>query len=47
MPHPDHAAALYDATARAAADFGMLPYEVSNYAKPGAESRHNPRLLAL
>ncbi len=41
MPHPDHAAALYDATARAAADFGMLPYEVSNYAKPGAESRHN------
>ncbi len=41
MPHPDHAAALYDATAQAAADFGMLPYEVSNYAKPGAESRHN------
>jgi oxygen-independent coproporphyrinogen-3 oxidase len=24
-----------------AARFGLLPYEVSNYAKPGAESRHN------
>jgi oxygen-independent coproporphyrinogen-3 oxidase len=24
-----------------AARFGLLPYEVSNYARPGAESRHN------
>jgi putative oxygen-independent coproporphyrinogen III oxidase len=37
----DVAAALYDATAEEAARFGLLPYEISNYAKPGAESRHN------
>jgi oxygen-independent coproporphyrinogen-3 oxidase len=41
LPDPDTAAALYDATAEAAARFGLLPYEVSNYAKPGSESRHN------
>ena len=35
------ATALYDATAEEAAIFGLLPYEISNYAKPGAESRHN------
>ena len=29
------------ATAEEAARFGLLPYEVSNYAAPGAESRHN------
>ncbi len=41
LPDDDLAAALYDATAEEAARFGLLPYEVSNYAKPGAESRHN------
>ncbi len=41
LPEDDDAAALYDATGEAAARFGLLPYEVSNYAKPGAESRHN------
>lgn len=41
LPDPDRAAALYDATAEEAARFGLLPYEVSNYAQPGAESRHN------
>jgi len=41
LPDPDTAAALYEATAEEAARFGLLPYEVSNYAKPGAESRHN------
>ncbi len=41
LPDPDHAAALYEATAEAAAGFGLLPYEISNYARPGAESRHN------
>ncbi len=41
LPDDDLAAALYDATAEEAARFGLLPYEISNYAKPGAESRHN------
>ena len=43
LTHPDDdlSAELYDATAEEAARFGLAPYEVSNYAKPGAESRHN------
>jgi oxygen-independent coproporphyrinogen-3 oxidase len=41
LPEGDEAAALYDATAEEAARFGLLPYEVSNYAQPGSESRHN------
>ncbi len=41
LPDDDTGAALYDATAEAAAGYGLLPYEVSNYAVPGAESRHN------
>jgi oxygen-independent coproporphyrinogen-3 oxidase len=41
LPDPDTAAALYEATGEEAARFGLLPYEVSNYARPGAESRHN------
>jgi putative oxygen-independent coproporphyrinogen III oxidase len=41
LPDDDLAAALYDATAEEAARFGLLPYEISNYARPGAESRHN------
>jgi putative oxygen-independent coproporphyrinogen III oxidase len=41
LPDTDAAAALYEATAEEAAQFGLLPYEVSNYARPGAESRHN------
>ena len=41
LPDDDVAAALYQATAEAAARFGLLPYEVSNYAAPGSESRHN------
>ena len=41
LPDDDLAADLYDATAEEAARFGLAPYEVSNYAKPGAESRHN------
>ncbi|WP_439580241.1 radical SAM family heme chaperone HemW [Elioraea sp.] len=40
---PDDAlqAALYEATEEEAARAGLVPYEVSNYAAPGAESRHN------
>ncbi len=41
LPDPDEAAALYEATAEEAARFGLAAYEVSNYARPGAESRHN------
>ncbi len=41
LPEGDDAARLYDATEEEAAGFGLRRYEVSNYAKPGAESRHN------
>ncbi len=41
LPDDDTAAALYDATEEEAARFGLLAYEVSNYARPGSESRHN------
>jgi putative oxygen-independent coproporphyrinogen III oxidase len=41
LPDGDLAAALYAATGEEAARFGLLPYEVSNYAVPGGESRHN------
>jgi oxygen-independent coproporphyrinogen-3 oxidase len=41
LPEGEHAARLYEATAEEAARFGLLRYEISNYAKPGAESRHN------
>jgi oxygen-independent coproporphyrinogen-3 oxidase len=41
LPGEDAAAALYDATAEAAGRFGLAQYEISNYARPGRESRHN------
>ncbi len=41
LPDEETAAGLYEATAVEAARFGLLPYEVSNYARPGSESRHN------
>ncbi len=41
LPDDETGAALYDATAEEAARFGLLAYEVSNYASPGAQSRHN------
>ncbi|WP_211873785.1 radical SAM family heme chaperone HemW [Plastoroseomonas arctica] len=41
LPEGDAAAALYAATAEEAGAFGLAAYEVSNYARPGAESRHN------
>ena len=41
VPDGDAAAALYEATAEEAGAFGLAAYEVSNYARPGAESRHN------
>jgi putative oxygen-independent coproporphyrinogen III oxidase len=41
LPDEDLAARLYDATAEEGQKFGLEPYEISNYARPGAESRHN------
>jgi oxygen-independent coproporphyrinogen-3 oxidase len=41
LPTDEDSTALYDATGEAAAKFGLHGYEISNYAKPGAESRHN------
>ena len=41
LPEGELAAALYEATGEEAARFGLVGYEVSNYAVPGRESRHN------
>ena len=41
LPDEEEAASLYLATGEEAARHGLLPYEVSNYARPGGESRHN------
>ena len=41
LPGEDDATALYETTAEAAAGHGLAQYEISNYAAPGAESRHN------
>ncbi len=41
LPDEDTAAALYDATREECARAGLLAYEISNYARPGQESRHN------
>jgi oxygen-independent coproporphyrinogen-3 oxidase len=41
LPDPDHAARLYEITQDVTETAGMPAYEVSNHAKPGAESRHN------
>lgn len=41
LPEDDLAASLYMMTRDEAARFGLRDYEISNYAIPGAESRHN------
>ena len=41
LPDEDAAAALYGETEAASAQHGLAPYEVSNLAGTGAESRHN------
>ena len=38
---PDQAAALYERTQALTAAAGLSAYEISNHARPGAESRHN------
>lgn len=41
LPEDDLAADMYEVTQDICAEAGMLPYEVSNYAATGSESRHN------
>jgi oxygen-independent coproporphyrinogen-3 oxidase len=41
IPDPDHAAELYEVTQEITAARGLPAYEISNHARPGAESRHN------
>ena len=41
LPDEDLAADMYDATTQICAEAGLSAYEVSNYARDGAESRHN------
>ncbi len=41
LPDEDLAAALYETTAEMTEAAGLPAYEISNYARPGAEARHN------
>jgi oxygen-independent coproporphyrinogen-3 oxidase len=41
LPDEDLAADLYEMTVARCSAAGLEPYEVSNFARPGAESRHN------
>jgi oxygen-independent coproporphyrinogen-3 oxidase len=41
VPEPDHAAELYRVTQEVTQKRGLPAYEISNHARPGAESRHN------
>ena len=41
VPDQDAALALYEITQEMTAARGMLPYEISNHARPGQESQHN------
>lgn len=41
LPDEDLAAEMYEATGGLCREAGLLAYEVSNYARPGSESRHN------
>jgi len=41
VPDGEHSAVLYEATQEITEREGMPAYEVSNHARPGAESRHN------
>jgi oxygen-independent coproporphyrinogen-3 oxidase len=41
LPEEDVAVALFEATQRRLAAYGLPAYEISNHARPGAECRHN------
>ena len=47
MPDDGPARALWDMTQEVTTRPGLPAYEISNHARPGAESRHNLDLLAL
>ena len=41
VPDGEHSAELYELTQEVTAQYGLPAYEISNHARPGAESRHN------
>jgi oxygen-independent coproporphyrinogen-3 oxidase len=41
LPDEDRSAAMYETTQEACLQAGLPAYEISNHARPGAESRHN------
>ncbi|GLH73569.1 coproporphyrinogen III oxidase [Geothrix limicola] len=43
LPTEDDVADVFEALQEELPRLGLLPYEISNYARPGAESRHNSR----
>ncbi|MBL0211251.1 MAG: radical SAM family heme chaperone HemW [Holophagaceae bacterium] len=43
LPSEDEVATVFEALQVELPRLGLEPYEISNYAKPGAESRHNSR----
>ncbi|MCC6328085.1 MAG: radical SAM family heme chaperone HemW [Acidobacteria bacterium] len=47
MPDEDAAAAMYELLLDRTASAGLLQYEISNFARPGFESRHNTKYWRL
>lgn len=47
MPDEDAAAAMYELLLDRTASAGLLQYEISNFARPGFESRHNTKYWGL
>ncbi|HJW34006.1 MAG TPA: radical SAM family heme chaperone HemW [Holophagaceae bacterium] len=47
LPSEDDVADVFEALQVALPRLGLLPYEISNYGRPGAESRHNLRYWQL
>lgn len=47
MPDEDAAAAMYEVLLDRTASVGLIQYEISNFARPGFESRHNTKYWRL
>ncbi|HJV23617.1 MAG TPA: radical SAM family heme chaperone HemW [Holophagaceae bacterium] len=47
LPSEDEVADVFEALQAELPALGLLPYEISNYGRPGAESRHNLRYWQL
>lgn len=47
LPSEDEVADVFEALQVELPRLGLLPYEISNYGRPGAESRHNQRYWQL